>query len=105
MSEKYHPASHHAIITNDLYMAAFLHSAGCTLDHVETNGRKRVSFVFVGARVRQLRHAYRSGPVQLDMGRFKGSLYQLRRLMDGAIPEERSESHAGKARFQAQSHP
>ena len=74
-------------------MAAFLHCVGCTLDRTETNGRKRVSFVFTGERVRELREAYRTGPVKLDMRLFRESLHFIRRQMDAVIPEERSFSH------------
>lgn len=102
MSKKYHPVSASAIlrrssaqvITNDLFLASFLHSVGCTLDHVERNERKRVSFVFTGSRVHALREAYRTGPVQLDIRSFRDSLYTIRRLMDGALTEERSVPHA-----------
>ena len=93
MSKKYLPAEPSAIITNDLYLAAFLHCVGCTLDHVQPNERRRVSFVFVGERVRELREAYRTGPVKLDMRLFRESLLYIRRLMDGGLPEQRSESH------------
>lgn len=101
MSKKYLPAEPPAtIITNDLYLAAFLHCVGCTLDHVERNERRRVSFVFVGERVRELREAYRTGPVRLDMRLFRESLSYIRRLMDGECldparqpPEQRSVSH------------
>jgi hypothetical protein len=93
MSKKYLPATSPTIITNDLFLASFLHSVGCSLDHVETNGRKRVSFVFVGERVRELREAYRTGPVQLDLRLFRESLHFIRRQMDAVIPEERSFSH------------
>ena len=46
-------------------MATFFLTTGCTLDHVETNGRKRVSFVFIGERLHELREAYRKGPCAL----------------------------------------
>jgi hypothetical protein len=84
-----------SIITNDLYLAAFLHCLGCTLDHLEQNERRRKSFVFTGERVRELREAYRTGPVRLDMRSFRESLFHIRRLMDGS-PEQRSVSHAAK---------
>jgi hypothetical protein len=92
MSKKYLPSVPPAtIITNDLYLAAFLHCVGCTLDHVEQNERRRKSFVFVGERVQELREAYRNGPVKLDMRSFRESLFYIRRLMDGSeIPEQRS---------------
>ena len=92
MSKKYLPAGSDTIITNDLYLAAFLHCVGCTLDHVEKNERRRVSFVFVGERVRELREAYRTGPVKLDMRSFRESLLHIRRLIDGGN-EQRSVSH------------
>ena len=86
------PAS---IITNDLYLAAFLHSVGCTLDHLQRNDRRRISFVFIGERVRELREAYRNGPVRLDMRVFKDSLTLIRRLTSGdekwSIAHERTE--------------
>jgi hypothetical protein len=92
MSKKYLPASSPTIITNDLYLAAFLHCTGCALDHVQPNERRRLSFVFVGDRVRELREAYQTGPVKLDMRTFRESLLYIRRLMDGGN-EQRSLSH------------
>ena len=80
-------------MTNDLYLAAFLRCVGCSLDHVEKNERRRMSFVFTGERVQELREAYRTGPVRLDMRSFRESLSQIRRLMDGGA-EQRSEAHA-----------
>jgi hypothetical protein len=92
MSSKYHPSTPATLVTNDLYLAAFLHCVGCELSHVERNERRRVSFVFIGERVRELREAYRTGPVKLDMRSFKESLVHLRRQMDGEL-EQRSVSH------------
>ena len=92
MSKKYLPEASASIITNDLYLAAFLHCVGCTLDHVQLNDRRRKSFVFIGERVRELREAYQTGPVKLDMRSFRESLLYIRRLMDGG-PEQRSFSH------------
>ncbi|MDG5817126.1 hypothetical protein QA601_18665 [Chitinispirillales bacterium ANBcel5] len=80
MYEKYLTAASQSIITNDLYLAAFLHSVGCSLDHLEHNGRRRVSFVFIGDRCRELRQAYLTGPVKLDMRSFRESLSLIRRL-------------------------
>jgi len=93
MHTKYLPAESPTIITNDLYLAAFLHCTGCTLDHVQPNERRRLSFVFVGERVRELREAYQTGPVRLDMRSFRESLLYIRRLMDSGEPEQRSLSH------------
>jgi len=93
MSKKYLSATSPAIITNDLFLAAFLRSVGCTLDRIERNERRRVSFVFIGERCRELREAYRTGPVHVDMRSFRESLSLIRRLMDGEN-EQRSLSHA-----------
>jgi len=92
MSKKYHPDATPTIITNDLYLAAFLHATGCTVSKVVHNERRRISFVFTGERVRDLREAYRIGPVQLDMNSFRESLITIRRLMDAEL-EQRSMSH------------
>jgi hypothetical protein len=99
MSKKYLTAASESIVTNDLYLAAFLHCVGCSLDHLEHNGRRRVSFVFIGERCRELREAYRTGPVRLDMRSFRESLFHIRRLMDGE-PEQRSVSHVNEHRLQ-----
>ena len=106
MSKKYLTAASESIVTNDLYLAAFLHCVGCTLDHVEKNERRRMSFVFVGDRCRELREAYRTGPVHLDMRSFRESLSHIRRLMDlpaeasaqagGGLSEQRSVSHVNE---------
>jgi hypothetical protein len=106
MSSKYLPPTEPAIITNDLFLAAFLHCVGCTFDHVERNGRRRVSFVFVGERVRELREAYRTQKVMLDMNAFRGSMHEMRRQMDLALsecsainpPYERSVPHVHQSR-------
>jgi hypothetical protein len=89
MYKKYLPATSPCIITNDLFLASFLHSVGCTLDRVQRNERRRVSFVFTGERVRELREAYRTGPVKLDMRSFRESLTHVRRMMDLPAPRLR----------------
>lgn len=96
MYKKYNTSQVPTIITNDLYLAAFLHSTGCHLSKVEKNDRKRLSFVFCGSRVRELREAYREGPVKLDMRSFRDSLLHIRRLMDA---EQRSVSHVKRKQF------
>ena len=94
MSQKYLSAASTAIVTNDLFLAAFLCSVGCTLDRIEKNERRRVSFVFVGDRCRELREAYRAGPVHVDLCAFRENLNLLRdrlgRTVAGQPPEERS---------------
>lgn len=97
MSKKYLSEESTAIITNDLFLAAFLATVGCRLDRIEKNERRRVSFVFIGERVRELREAYRTGPVQLDIRAFRENLNALRDRIGSAIsghhPEERSAAH------------
>jgi hypothetical protein len=99
MSKKYLTAEPAAIITNDIFLASFLHCVGCTLDRVERNDRRRVSFVFIGDRVRELREAYRTGKVSLDVKLFRESMNMIRDRMDkalalpfgfGTTPEQRS---------------
>jgi len=106
MSKKYYPADSCTIITNDLFLAAFLSTVGCTLDRIEKNERRRVSFVFVGERVRELRDAYRTGPVQIDMRNFRDNLNLLRdrlgRMVAGHYPEERSASYAPSGSLETQ---
>jgi hypothetical protein len=98
MHKKYLSATAPTIITNDLFLAAFLSTVGCTLDRIEKNERRRVSFVFVGERVRELREAYRTGPVHVDMRTFRENLNRLRDRLGETVtsyePEERSISHA-----------
>ena len=107
MHKKYlSAASHSTIITNDLFLAAFLVSVGCTLDRIEKNERRRVSFVFVGERVRELREAYRTGPVHVDMREFRDNLNRLRDRLGETVsnrhPEERSASYANSRSLDAQ---
>lgn len=74
------------------------------LNSVERNERRRVSFVFTGERVRELREAYRTGKVSLDMTAFRESMQLIRKRMDEALalpfangtntPYERSSFHA-----------
>jgi hypothetical protein len=109
MDKKYHseqvPAmlrhSSAQVITNDLYLAAFLHSAGCCLARAERNDRRRMSFVFAGDRVHELREAYRLGPVRLDMRSFRDSLLHIRHLMDAELGK-RSVSHVERRELQTE---
>jgi hypothetical protein len=102
MSKKYFCAEPPTIITNDLFLAAFLHCLGCTLDRTQRNERRRISFVFVGERVRELREAYRTGPVKLDMRSFRESLTIIRRLMGDE--EQRSIAHEPTQTLQTHAH-
>jgi len=101
MSKKYHRAPQSPkIITNDLFLASFLHCVDCHLFEVKKNERQRVSFVFVGKQVKELREAFRSEKVELDMNAFRQSMNLMRREMDAVlkscrafpIPNERSYS-------------
>lgn len=106
MSKKYLSEAPCTIITNDLFLAAFLSTVGCTLDRIEKNERRRVSFVFVGERVRELREAYRTGPVHVDMRTFRENLNLLRDRLGSMVsehqPEERSASYAHARSLDAQ---
>ena len=112
MSQRYHNASQSStpcdrIVTNDLFLASFLHCLGCTLSSVVRNERKRVSFVFTGERVRELREAYRTGRVSLDIIAFRESMHLMRSHMDVTLsnipgstsdkPYQRSLHHARTA--------
>ena len=79
MSQKY-PLPR--IITNDLDLAAFLLCQGCEWCGLVHNERRRVSFVFAGERVRELRHEYESGTVRLNVRSFRDNLVTVRRKMD-----------------------
>ena len=84
MSEKYQLPR---IITNDLYLAAFLLCNHCRSFELLHNSRRRVSFVFYGEQVRQLREEYESGVVRLNVRSFRDNLKTVRRKMDA---EQRS---------------
>lgn len=69
------------ILTNDIYLAAYLLCEGCDPADVMTNARRRISFVFVGSNVHELRQAYRNGTVALNIRTFRDSLARVRKLM------------------------
>jgi len=79
MSIKYKKGT---LITNDIYLAAYLLSEGYTLTKVLRNERRRISFLFIGEDVEGHRRAYRSGHVYLDMRSFREKLITIRRMMD-----------------------
>jgi hypothetical protein len=79
MSQKY---LHSRLITNDLYLAAFLLCQGCDLCSLVRNDRRRVSFVFSGENVHHLREEYESGIVRLNVRSFRENLVTVRRKMD-----------------------
>jgi hypothetical protein len=99
MSEKY-PLQR--LITNDLYLAAFLLCSGADLCRLETNGRHRISFVLAGENVQRLRDDYQSGTVQLNMRSFRENLKIIRSAMSGMENEYRSTSH-GSTEFRKNS--
>jgi hypothetical protein len=84
MSQKYHNPR---LITNDLYLAAFLLSQGCEWCGLVRNDRRRLSFVFAGENVHSLRAEYESGIVRLNVRSFRDNLVTVRRRMDA---EQRS---------------
>lgn len=79
MSQKYHLPR---LITNDLYLAAFLLCRGAELCALVHNGRRRLSFVFSGERVHDLRTEYESGTVRLNVRSYKDNLLMVRKRMD-----------------------
>ena len=75
------------LITNDLYLAAFLLCQGCDLTGLVHNERRRLSFVFSGENVHHLREEYDSGIVRLNVRAYRDTLLSVRRKMDA---EQRS---------------
>ncbi len=69
------------LITNDVYLAAYLLSEGTELDHLEKNSRNRVSFIFSGERVHLLRESYKQGKVLLNIRSFRENLIRMRQEM------------------------
>ena len=83
------------VVTNDLYLAAYLYCEGCCLDKVYHNERKRVSFVFVGKSVQEKKQAFIEGKVFLNVGSFRRCLNFMRDLLPSGRhgtqnPDERS---------------
>ena len=95
MSQKYTKTSKHSssgrIITSDTHLSAYLLSVGCHLDKVVRNDRRRIGFVFEGENVRELKTAYQSGPVYVDIRSFRENLTTIRSLVDRTL-SERSEA-------------
>jgi hypothetical protein len=81
------------LITNDLYLAAFLLCQGCEWCGLVRNDRRRLSFVFSGENVHHLREEYESGIVRLNVRTYRDTLLTVRRKMDA---EQRSLSHEPK---------
>jgi hypothetical protein len=75
------------LITNDLYLAAFLLCQGCEWCGFVHNDRRRLSFVFSGVNVHHLREEYESGIVRLNVRTYRDTLLTVRRRMDA---EQRS---------------
>jgi hypothetical protein len=92
MSQKYHASTVLSnqlprLITNDLYLAAFLVCQGCEWCGLVRNDRRRLSFVFSGENVHHLREQYESGIVRLNVRAYRDTLLTVRRKMDA---EQRS---------------
>ena len=66
------------LATNDIYLAALLLSKDYPLVKVIRNARRRVSFIFVGEGIEELRESFRAGRVRP----FADSLKQVRHLRD-----------------------
>lgn len=79
MSIKYH---NDRIITNDIYLTAYLLSEGYSPVKVQRNERRRISFHFSGKNVVSLRDSYQRGRVYLDIRSFRGHLLSVRKLID-----------------------
>lgn len=95
MHEKYPsaaPPDNASVITNDIYLAAYLDYLGFALARVCCNGRRRVSFTFSGQHVGRMRDAYNSGHVSVDFRAYKDSLARVRYQMDKTT-ENRSNAH------------
>jgi hypothetical protein len=84
------PITETQVLTSDVYLVAYLLTQQCKLAKVMKNERRRVAFLVEGERVAELRHAYRQGPVYLNVKFFRVQLLTIRRLMDG---KQRSEEY------------
>jgi hypothetical protein len=74
------------IVTNDIYLAAFLLSKACPLVDVLRNGGRRLSFVFEGEDVEALRETYKAGSVCS----FRDGLNRVREILH---EQQRSVAH------------
>lgn len=79
-------SSQSRLATNDIYLAALLLSKDYSLVKVIRNARRRVSFIFAGDGLEELREAYRRGRVRS----FGESLTRVRQLMN---EQQRSVAH------------
>lgn len=75
------------LVTNDIYLAAYLLCEDCQLDRVYHNGRKRAAFEFAGYGLLEKKKAYKKGRVFLNVGSFRAQLNHIRSLAYG---QERS---------------
>lgn len=71
------------VLTNDVYLAAYLLTQDCRLAQVLHNERRRVSFLVEGVQADTLRKHYRRGPVTVNVRFLRKNILTLRRLMDG----------------------
>ncbi len=72
------PTSSTRLATNDIYLAALLLSKDYPLVKIIRNARRRVSFIFAGEGLQELREAFRRGRVRP----FGESLSLVRHLMN-----------------------
>ena len=72
------------LVTNDLYLAAYLPCEGIHLEHVYHNGRKRAAFEFTGYGLLEKKKAYKKGRVFLYVGSFRDKLKHIRGIAYGS---------------------
>ena len=102
MLEKYPSASppgNASVITNDIYLAAYLDYSGFALVRMCRNERRRVSFIFAGQYVERLRDAYNTGFVSVNFRAYKDSLARIRYEKDKTT-EQRSDAHVTESAVQ-----
>ncbi len=70
------------IITNDIYLAAYLLSIGYKLTKLLNNNRHRISFLFSGEKIEDARRAYKNGHVSVDLRCFRSNIITIHEKMD-----------------------
>lgn len=80
-TKKYTPVKSSRILTNDLYLAAYLLNQGHKIS-VNSNGRQRITFsIDLCDEVLEMRDLYRSKKALVDISSFRDSLKAVRQLM------------------------
>lgn len=77
------------LITQDLYLGAYIMSKGGVLEDVQLTGgrgnRPSVAFVFAGEDVDALSREFQSGQANTNVASFKGALTHLKDVMFNAL--------------------